>query len=78
MRIANPYTCDYCGKRKEDSNHWYYGVFDSWSFNLWPWAYENTHVPNVDDSIVEHICGAECAAKALAKWMDMVSRSAAK
>jgi hypothetical protein len=66
MKLPQPYKCDYCGKIKGESNHWWlrvtYGpgqafIVDEWSAQL------------ADQGNVEHICSQECASKALSQWM---------
>jgi hypothetical protein len=65
MKVPQPYRCDYCDKLKGDSNHWFLRyTFAAAHFWLIPW---DDGKAASDDH--EHICGQECAAKALAKWM---------
>jgi hypothetical protein len=67
MKLTAPYKCDYCGKLKEASNHWFLrSVFpiDSDIFSLFGWDERSAA-----EAAVEHVCGQDCATKALAKWM---------
>jgi hypothetical protein len=58
------YTCDVCSTQKGEANHWWRVVPDPNvpSFTLVPFSV----IPRADH---QHVCGQECAAKALAKWM---------
>jgi hypothetical protein len=72
MKLPSPYRCDYCDKLKGESNHWWLSLAPdsigalggTVGFVMVPWGEMAALEPNV-----EHICGQECAAKALAKWM---------
>jgi hypothetical protein len=73
MKVPQPYKCDYCPKLKGESNHWWVRslVVPDVRFVLLRWD----DVPDPSDNLpsgepaYEHICGQECAGKALAKWM---------
>lgn len=65
MKLPWPYVCDYCGKQKGAANHWWMRLASSAHFSLHKWDEEAA-----DDGEVEHICGQECATKAMAKWME--------
>lgn len=65
MKLTAPYRCNYCDKLKGPANHW-------WLF--WPtlgpvFQLSTWDTVSAERDPVEHICGQECAAKALAKWM---------
>ena len=68
MKLATPYKCDYCGKLKGESNHWWLKLpqpdHPVPRFELFPW---NEALNDAEG--VEHICSQECASKALSKWM---------
>jgi hypothetical protein len=71
MKILNPFICDYCGIQKKDVNAWWLRLpdidlpnLDSRGFCLIRW--DNS---TADQAGVEHICGQECAGRAMAKWM---------
>lgn len=64
MRVHSPYKCDYCGKIKLETNHWWLRETDIEMFALMTWRADRA-----DDDCIEHICGHECATKALAKYM---------
>lgn len=67
MKLPSPYKCDYCDKLKGEANHWWLrwaGLNPAGRFVLQPWDEAKA---STEDH--EHICGQECAAKALAKWM---------
>lgn len=64
------FRCDYCDRAKGEVNHWFLlwvGVSHHQpadAFHLIPW--DDAKAQTKDH---EHICGQECAGKALAKWM---------
>ena len=65
MKLATPYKCDYCGKLKGEANHWWLRNTGASHFSLHRWDEDA-----VEDGAFEHICGQECATKAMAKWME--------
>jgi hypothetical protein len=71
-RLPTPYVCDYCGAQKRETNHWWllrrYTSDGQEVFELASW---NEHAAAAAEG-VEHICGQECAQKALAKYMASV------
>ena len=73
MMLAAPFKCDYCDKRKEDSNHWWMRDKRTVFFALLKWDDRIAAYRELPDdpttAIYEHICGQACALKALAKWM---------
>jgi hypothetical protein len=70
MKLPQPYNCDYCGKLKGESNHWWLvdpdlyvtGIHEA--FVLLPW-----NMLSFSGARTEHICSQECASKALSQWM---------
>jgi hypothetical protein len=62
VKLPSPYKCDYCGKLKEASNHWFLVMPTQGMFRLSVWD------EDLKDLESEHVCGLECAGKALAKW----------
>jgi hypothetical protein len=68
------FTCDICGKKKGDSNHWWMYVlgdvpcFDegqpSQRFTLLPWNFTESRNPEM-----HHLCGQGCAMQALERFM---------
>ena len=62
--MEQPYRCDYCGKLKEASNHWWLRLINGDLFSLLRW--QDTLADSGD---YEHICSESCASKALSKWM---------
>ena len=66
-RLATPYICDYCGVQKRETNHWWLAAVSRGIFILEPWDYADPDKPDVI-----HLCGAECAQKALAKHMETI------
>jgi hypothetical protein len=63
MLNGSPFKCNYCGKLKEQSNHWWLRPITP-SFILEPWEDRNAAKPDI-----ENICSETCAVKALSKWM---------
>lgn len=67
MKLPSPYKCDYCGKLKGETNHWFLlwvGIRNPQDA-FWLLRWDDTKAAAEDH---EHICGLECAGKALAKW----------
>jgi hypothetical protein len=69
MKLPAPYKCDYCGKQKGETNHWWLALADLAGecsvFQLTPWSESVANTQKRED-----ICGQECATKAMAKWME--------
>lgn len=68
MKIACPYSCDYCSQAKQESNKWWLRPQDTDKFTLLRW----------DDVLAdrggyEHICSESCASKSLSKWLARAS-----
>ena len=56
------FICDVCGKTKGDVNHWFQAWHDG-GFQIQKWN-------DLDKgSKVQHLCGMECAVKAMTKAM---------
>lgn len=69
MKIAHPWKCDYCSITKGQANHWFMRDVAGDVFILGQW--DETEADNQllgGKPAYEHICGIECAAKALNKW----------
>lgn len=80
MKIPYPYKCDYCGKLKEESNHWFLRPAavvllqmvegqqgrpsKEYTFTLLCW--DSSYIDKLG---IEHICSEQCATKALSQWM---------
>ena len=66
MLNASPYKCNYCGKVKGETNHWWVhptlGPGTAFVLDTW----DDTVALKPD---VENICSEACASKALSKWM---------
>jgi len=68
------FTCDICGKKKGESNHWWMFVlgdvpcFDegqpSQRFTVLPWNFAESRNPEM-----RHLCGQGCAMQALERFM---------
>lgn len=56
------YTCDVCGRSKQETNQWFRLEFGSDLFVLMAWSQE-AKIPEL------HLCGQECASKKLSEWM---------
>lgn len=74
MKLAQPYRCDYCLNMKGEANHWLLrDKFSNGVFRLLKWEAEkaDTYIdPGHTQHAYEHICGQECALKALTKWLE--------
>jgi hypothetical protein len=69
MRVATPYRCDYCGKRKENTNHWWL-VFPvegdlGLVLQIHPWSDELAAQREQG-----HVCSQACVVTALSKFMN--------
>jgi hypothetical protein len=69
---SETYTCDECGKQKQESNHWW--ILSQVAraqlgpcFSLLPMNL----IGRVESGISEHLCSESCAIKALSKWMSI-------
>ncbi len=63
MQITT-YTCDICGRQKGEANHWFKGeAVGNIGFYIKKWVAESSP----ED---KHICGLECATKAMHKAME--------
>jgi hypothetical protein len=67
------YTCDECGKQKQESNHWWILAQAAPApfppcFSLLPM----NPIETAELGISEHLCSESCAIKALSKWMSKV------
>lgn len=66
MLNASPFKCNYCGRLKEDTNHWFLLASGTEQFTLTAW----TNTVGIDPTgPAENVCSEACAIKALAKWM---------
>jgi hypothetical protein len=66
MAVIEQIVCDGCGKRKQQTNHWWLFNEDQYTgeeigIGIFPW-----HEPN--DGML-HFCGAQCVIKAVSEWM---------
>lgn len=68
MKIAHPWRCDYCKRPKEESNHWFMRHSNLNVFQLRHWEEDIAGSELAGRPEYEHICGIECASKALSKW----------
>lgn len=69
------FTCDICGQKKGDGNHWWMialpeeEAFNATGnmerFTLQPWHAEESH-----SSHYSHLCGQNCALQALERFMN--------
>jgi hypothetical protein len=68
------FTCDICGKKKADANHWWMVVLGDvpcfeqdqphQRFTLMPWNPAESRNPDM-----YHLCGQGCAAQAMTRFM---------
>lgn len=63
MAIRNAYSCDICGKDKQQVNHWWMMSFDGESLHLDPWHEEDA------EEAAKHLCGQECVIKAVSEYL---------
>jgi hypothetical protein len=63
MAEVTTYRCDVCGKLKQEANHWYLAHANAARFVIHRWDLELNYDPKL------HLCGMECAQKAMAKAM---------
>jgi hypothetical protein len=61
MRISG-YACDICATTKGETNHWLLLHPQPLVFMLSVWSEEAAEG-------IQHLCGSECAGKALDRWM---------
>ncbi len=69
------FTCDICGQKKGEGNHWWMVALDefpcaestepSGRFSLLPWLAEECH-----SASHSHLCGQNCAMQALERFMN--------
>ena len=74
MVWAQRFTCDVCGKRKGDSEHWWLAVNECGAsigeaasqpiLKLFPWDNMGAH-----SAESKHLCGAVCSHTYLDRWM---------
>ena len=72
MAEVKTFSCDVCGKLKQKSNHWFVGFVSKEGtsgtrtmFSLMEWA-ESAATARTSAE-VNHLCGMECAHKAMEK-----------
>ncbi len=69
MKTKHPFSCDYCGTRKQASNNWCLRDLLLENFSIAKWNEAKAGVETHDGKPqFEHICSETCAAKALNKW----------
>ena len=66
MAEVTMYKCDECGKLRSESNHWFRAVTPESGFIISAW--EDTIVGPGETEL--HLCGMECAHKAMARALD--------
>jgi hypothetical protein len=67
MKVESPYRCDYCQNIKAATNHWFLRPtlnLEPGIFEIFTWDEVLAEKPGI-----EHVCGQECASRAMAKWM---------
>jgi hypothetical protein len=61
------FTCDICGKKKGEANHWWmlsHADQVPQRFSVMPWNAEDSRNPEM-----RHLCGKGCAMQALERFM---------
>lgn len=70
MAKSEIYTCDQCGRQKQEANHW----FLFWTvreFDTDEWVISNWREGS---PIAKHLCGQECAVQMLQEWMSTTGK----
>jgi hypothetical protein len=58
------YYCDVCGAEKRIANKWFRcASYSTGIFNIAPWAYGSLLLENGETE--QHVCGMDCAVKAM-------------
>lgn len=65
MARRDAFTCDVCGKAKQDVNHWWM-LFEGESQTG---TYCAVYTWDGDIESFKHLCGQECVIKAVNEWM---------
>lgn len=73
MARRESFTCDICGKEKQDVNHWFVFNDAAYSGDELGIAVFQWHEPL---SGYQHLCGQECVIKAVSKWMQNLTKPA--
>lgn len=63
------YTCDVCGKTKQETNHWFRSAMGQSAFILAQWSFSLDHASCGNPVKEQHLCGAECVRKKLAEYL---------
>lgn len=78
MAVTEQFSCDVCGKQKQQANHWWVGtetdIGTHKSFVFYPWPTGRREAEA--GKKVNHLCGQQCAIKALSEWMSRLSKQA--
>jgi hypothetical protein len=65
---VSTFSCDICGKLKRDVNKWFRAHTQTDYFQIEKWESKQ---PLIEDELpILHLCGMECATKAMAKAME--------
>jgi hypothetical protein len=62
MAHQKSYTCDACGKKKAETNHWFIAEQTSVGLHIhtWEWAVRECQL---DEDDTNHLCGQGCVHK---------------
>lgn len=55
--IETTVTCDMCGKKRDEKNHWFEGSVEVGQMVIWPFV-EGGPLPRTS-----HLCGSSCVLK---------------
>jgi hypothetical protein len=76
MSYSESYTCDVCGNKKAEGEHWWLGWVDCFQgenpdenqplLQLTRWQRTQAHADGV-----KHLCGARCAGTMMDRWMSV-------
>ncbi len=61
------FTCDVCGARKGEANHWY-KIRSLEGFHVYRWDFFGEGASDYDDELI-HCCGEKCVMKSLSDFM---------
>jgi hypothetical protein len=66
MAVTEQYSCDICGKQKQQTNHWLLAFIADYTISVRTW--DSVKTENLRE--FKHLCGQECVLKFVNKWMN--------
>lgn len=71
MAVLQTYICDICGTAKREANHWFRAASIPGRFTVILWNDDTFEsLKNLSASAELHLCGLQCATKAMHKAME--------